>query len=53
MSVGALCSQEISWGCMGGVVEGIWEYLSGNVGMGGAGMCFGDTWVLSPYSMEP
>ena len=40
--VGALCSLEISWGCMGGVVEGIWGYLSGNFGMGGARMCFGD-----------
>ena len=30
LSVGALCSLEISWGCMGGVVGDIWEYLSGN-----------------------
>ena len=34
-------------------MEGIWVYLSGNFGMGGARICFGDIWVLSPCSMEP
>ena len=38
LSVGALCSLKISWGCMRGVVEGIWGYLNGNFGLGGAGM---------------
>ena len=53
LCVGALCSLEMSWGCMGGVVEGIWVYLSGTFGMGGTRMPFGDIWVLSPCSMEP
>ena len=34
LSIGVLCSHEISMGCLGGVVRGIWGYLSGNFGNG-------------------
>ena len=34
LSFVVLCSQEISLGCLGGDVRGIWGYLSGNFGNG-------------------
>ena len=52
LSIGVLCSQEISLGCLGGDVRGIRGYLSGNFGNGRRSGLFWCIWVLSPCSME-